>query len=214
MPAVRVRSAHDLGSCASSLLHSFCHPQVFHEHRGSIVNKDQKATIVKDLTEKFGETSTMFVADYRGLDMPDITELRSKLREADAQFSVVKNTLARRAATDAGLAEVAELFSGPTAVAFVQGDAAAVAKALKEFAKEREGLLELRGGLMDGALVDATEIKAIAELPPREVILAMLLSTVDAPARSLVGAINAPARDIVSLLGNWIEKRKEAGETE
>jgi large subunit ribosomal protein L10 len=109
---------------------------------------------------------------------------------------------------------VAELFSGPTAVAFVQGDAAAVAKALKEFAKEREGLLELRGGLMDGALVDATEIKAIAELPPREVILAMLLSTVDAPARSLVGAINAPARDIVSLLGNWVEKRKEAGETE
>lgn len=178
------------------------------------MNKDQKATVVKELTEKFGETSTLFVADYRGLDMPNITELRSRLREADAQFSVVKNTLARRAAKDAGMEDVAELFSGPTAIAFVQGDAAAVAKALTEFAKGRDGLLELRGGLMDGNLVDAGQLKDIAELPPREVILAMLLSAVNAPATQLVGAINAPARDIVSLLGNWIDKRKEAGETE
>lgn len=178
------------------------------------MNKDQKATVVKDLTDRFGETSTLFVADYRGLDMPEITELRSKLREADAQFSVVKNTLARRAAKDAGMEEVAELFTGPTAIAFVQGDAAAVAKALKEFAKTREGLLELRGGIMDGSLVDAAQVKDIAELPPREVILAMLLSTVNAPAQQLVGAVSAPTRDIVSLLNNWIEKRKEAGETE
>ena len=178
------------------------------------MNKEQKATVVQQLTLQFGETSTMFVADYRGLDMPEITELRSKLRDADAQFTVVKNTLARRAAKDAGLEEVAELFTGPTAVAFVQGDAAAVAKALKEFAKTREGILELRGGLMDGSMVSADQVRAIAELPTRDVILAMLLSTVDGPARQLVGAINAPARDIVSLLGNWIEKRKEAGETE
>lgn len=178
------------------------------------MNKDQKATVVQDLTERFGETSTLFVADYRGLDMPDITELRSRLRDADAQFSVVKNTLARRAATDAGMEEVAELFSGPTAIAFVHGDAAAVAKALKDFAKNRDGLLELRGGIMDGNLVDAAQVKDIAELPTREVILAMLLSTVNAPAQQLVGAVNAPARDIVSVLNNWIEKRKEAGETE
>lgn len=178
------------------------------------MNKDQKANVVRDLTDRFGETSTLFVADYRGLDMPEITELRSKLREADAQFSVVKNTLARRAAKDAGLEEVAELFVGPTAVAFVQGDAAAVAKALKDFGKTREGVLELRGGLMDGNIVSAAQVREIAELPPREVILAMLLNTVDAPARTLVGAINAPARDIVSLLTNWVEKRKEAGETE
>ncbi|MEO6867480.1 MAG: 50S ribosomal protein L10 [Gaiellales bacterium] len=178
------------------------------------MNKDQKATVIKDLTARFGETSTLFVADYRGLNMPDITELRSQLRQADAQFSVVKNTLARRAAKDAGLEEVAEMFSGPTAIAFVQGDAAAVAKALKDFAKTREGMLELRGGIMDGNLVSAAQVKDIAELPPREVILAMLLSAVNAPATQLVGAVNAPVRDIVSLLGNWIEKRKEAGETE
>lgn len=178
------------------------------------MNKDQKAIVVQDLTNRFGETPTFFVADYRGLDMPEITELRSRLREANAQFSVVKNTLARRAAQDAGLEGVADLFTGPTAVAFVQGDAAAVAKALKEFGKTREGILELRGGLMDGNLVDAAQVKDIAELPPREVILAMLLSAVNAPAQQLVGAINAPARDIVSLLGNWIEKRKEAGESE
>lgn len=177
------------------------------------MNKDQKAQVVKELVDKFGETKTMFVADYRGLDMPGITELRSKLREADAQFSVVKNTLARRAAKEAGIEEVAEFFSGPTAVAFVQGDAAAVAKALKNFAKENEGLLELRGGLMDGSVVSAAEVREIAELPSREVILAMLLSTVDAPAKQLVGAINAPARDIVGILNNWISKREAAGES-
>jgi len=176
------------------------------------VNKEQKATVVQQLTVQFGETKTMFVADYRGLDMPDITELRATLREADAHFSVVKNTLARRAAQDAGLEGVADLFVGPTAVAFAYGDAAAVAKALKDFGRTREGLLELRGGLMDGNVVSAAQVKDIAELPAREVILAMLLSTVDGPARQLVGAINAPARDIVGVLGNWIAKREEAGE--
>ena len=178
------------------------------------MNKETKAAVVARLTTQFGETSTMFVADYRGLDMPEITELRSRLRDADAQFSVVKNTLARRAAKDAGLDEVAELFTGPTAVAFVQGDAAAVAKALKDFGKTREGILELRGGLMDGLPVSADQVREIAELPTRDVILAMLLSTVDGPARQLVGAVNAPVRDIVSVLGNWIDKRKEGGETE
>lgn len=171
------------------------------------MNKDQKTTVITDLVARFGETKTMFVADYRGLDMPGITELRSQLREADAQFSVVKNTLARRAAKEAGIEEVADLFVGPTAVAFVQGDAAAVAKALKEFGKKHEGLLELRGGLMDGNVVSAAEVREIAELPSREVILAMLLSTIDGPAKQLVGAVNAPARDIVTILSNWIEKR-------
>lgn len=177
------------------------------------MNKEQKAEVVKELVERFGETKTMFVADYRGLDMPDITELRSKLREADAQFNVVKNTLARRAAQEAGIEEVAELFTGPTAIAFAHGDAAAVAKALKTFAKEREGLLELRGGMMDGVMIDVAQVKEIAELPSREVILAMLLSAVNAPAQQLVGAVNAPARDLVSLLSNWIEKREAAGES-
>jgi large subunit ribosomal protein L10 len=176
------------------------------------VNKDQKATAVRQLAAQFSESTTMFVADYRGLDMPDITELRTKLREADAQFSVVKNTLARRAAKDAGIEQLAELFSGPTAIAFVQGDAAAVAKVLKDFGKTRPELLELRGGIMDGALVDAAQVREIADLPTREVILAMLLSAVNAPAQQLVGAVNAPVRDIVTILGNWITKREEAGE--
>jgi large subunit ribosomal protein L10 len=178
------------------------------------VNKDQKASVIAELVTRFGETKTMFVADYRGLDMPGITELRATLREADAQFSVVKNTLAKRAVKEAGVEGIDELFAGPTAVAFVQGDAAAVAKALKEFGKKHEGLLELRGGLMDGNVVSAAEVKEIAELPSREVILAMLLSTIDAPAKQLVGAINAPARDIVTILSNWIEKRGGEGAAE
>ncbi|MEO6867727.1 MAG: 50S ribosomal protein L10 [Gaiellales bacterium] len=178
------------------------------------MNKEQKASVIAELVERFGETKTMFVADYRGLDMPGITELRSQLREADAQFSVVKNTLAKRAVKEAGVEGIDDLFAGPTAVAFVHGDAAAVAKALKNFGKKHEGLLELRGGLMDGEVVSADEVREIAELPSREVILAMLLSTVDAPAKQLVGAINAPARDIVTILSNWIDKRGGEGAAE
>ena len=85
------------------------------------MDKAQKEAAVKELVSSFGETTTMFVADYRGLDMPEITELRGKLREANAEFTVVKNTLAKRAAAEAGLEGVDDLFSGPSAVAFAHG---------------------------------------------------------------------------------------------
>lgn len=171
------------------------------------MNRDEKAAVIDRLAESFGESDTMFVADYRGLDMPKITELRDKLRGADATFHVVKNTLARRAAEQAGKGELAEMFSGPTAVAFVRGDAAAVAKALSDFGKQSD-LLELRGGIMDGRIVEQSQVKEIASLPPREVILAMLLSAINAPMQQVVGVLAAPCRDIVGILDAYIEKRK------
>lgn len=176
------------------------------------MNRDQKAVLVKELTVEIGGSPTMFVADYRGLDMPGITELRGKLRDADADFRVVKNTLARRAAVDAGLDGIADMLRGPSAIAFVRGDAAAVAKALRDFGKTRDGLLELRGGIMDGRMVDAAQISDIAELPSRQVILAMLVSAVNAPMSMTVGVLNAPLRDILLVLDAYIEKRRAAGE--
>lgn len=169
------------------------------------MKRDGKATLIKELVGDFTDAHTMFVADYRGLDVPGITALRDRLRDSDATFRVVKNTLAKRALEEIGTTDVADLFEGPSAVAFVRGDAAAVAKALDSIAKETK-ILELRGGLMDGRRIEASQVKEIASLPPREVILTMLVSTVNAPLTQMVGAVNAPARDIVTLLNNYIEK--------
>jgi large subunit ribosomal protein L10 len=177
------------------------------------MDKATKQTLVAELVKDFSEVDSMFVADYRGLDVSAITELRSKLYEADANFRVVKNTLALRALKEAKVEGLDDFFQGPTAVAFVRGDAAAVAKALKDFAKT-SGKLEMRGGLMDGAPVDADQVKEIANLPSREVILTMLVSAVNAPMAMVVGVLSAPTRDIVNVLDAYIEKRKAAGETE
>lgn len=175
------------------------------------MNKEQKAAVVAELERDFGSCDTMFVADYRGLDVTGITELRERLRGTEAEFKVVKNTLAKIAAERAGYDDVAEMFAGPSAVAFVRGDVAGVAKALRDFGKERD-LLELRGGLMDGRRVDAGQVKEIATLPPRETILAMLLSAVNAPMTQTVGVLAAPVRDIVMVLDAYIAKRqKEEG---
>lgn len=171
------------------------------------MNREGKAALVDELTSTFKEVDTMFVADYRGLDMPQISDLRGRLREADATFRVVKNTLARRAAEQAGLEDISDMFAGPTAVALVRGDAAAVAKALNDFGKGKD-LLALRGGLMDGRRVDESQVKEIATLPPREVILAMLLSAVNAPMSQMVGVLSAPCRDIVGILDAYIQKRE------
>jgi len=172
------------------------------------VRRDGKAALIEEIAGDFADAHTMFVADYRGLDVPAITELRNRLRSADASFRVVKNTLAKRALAQIGHEGVDDLFAGPTAVAFVRGDSAAVAKALDSIAKETK-ILELRGGLMDGRRVEASQVKEIASLPPREVILAMLLSAVNAPMTQFVGVLSAPMRDIVMILDAYIEKRQK-----
>jgi len=169
------------------------------------MKRDGKATLIRELVVNFNDSHTMFVADYRGLDVPGITVLRDQLRDSDATFRVVKNTLAKRALQEIGVTDVDDLFEGPSAVAFVRGDAAAVAKALDTISKKTK-ILELRGGLMDGRRIEASQVKEIASLPPRQVILAMLVNVVNSPLTLAVGAVQAPCRDIVSLLSNYIEK--------
>ncbi len=176
------------------------------------VNRDQKAQAVAELAEEFSEHQTLFVADYRGLDMPASTELRNRLREADAQMRVVKNTLARLAADKAGRAELSEMFVGPTSITFVRGDVAAVAKVLQEVAKQTE-ILEVRGGVVDGMSVDSSRIKEIAELPPREQILAALVGAIGAPMSQAVGVLAAPTRDIVQVIDARIRQLEEQGES-
>ena len=176
--------------------------------------KSEKERVVEQLAERLRSTDTLMVADYRGLTMPEIDELRGKLLEAGARFTVVKNTLTRRAAEQAGTTDVLELIEGPTAIAFIEaeGDPAAVAKILNDTARTND-VLVIRGGLLDGSLVGDAEIKRLATLPPADVVRAQFAGAVAAPLTTIVGLFTAPLRDLVNVLDARITQLQEQGET-
>jgi len=135
--------------------------------------RSEKERVVEQLAERLRTTETLMVADYRGLTMPEIDELRSRLLEAGARFTVVKNTLTKLAAEQAGTTDVLQLIEGPTAIAFLEadGDPVAVAKVLNETARAHD-VLVIRGGVLEGAIVGDAEIKRLATLPPAEMLRA------------------------------------------
>ena len=176
--------------------------------------KEQKERVVEQLAQRLRDSETLMVADYRGLTMPEIDELRTRLLEAGARFTVVKNTLTRRAAEAAGKEDVLELIDGPTAIAFLEaeGDPVAVAKVLSETSRAND-VLVIRGGVLEGALVGDTEIKRLATLPPADVLRAQLAGAVVAPLTTVVGLFTAPLRDLVGVLEARIRQLEEQGET-
>ncbi|MGF9712558.1 50S ribosomal protein L10 [Paenibacillus naphthalenovorans] len=151
---------------------------------------EQKAQQVTAVAEKLKESSCSIVADYRGLNVAQVTELRKQLREAGVEFQVLKNTLVRRATANAELSELDEYLTGPTAIAFSKEDVVAPAKILAEFAKKNENL-NIKAGVVEGKVVDINQIKALAELPSREGLLSMLLSVLQAPIRNFALAVKA-----------------------
>jgi large subunit ribosomal protein L10 len=154
------------------------------------LNRDQKATVIDDVAEQISGSEAVYAVDYRGISVPQAAELRTKLRDADATFRVVKNTLAERAADKAGAEGLKELLEGPTAMTFVRGDAAAAAKALRDFRRGTGGtLLEFKGGWMNGATISGEQIDAIAQLPSRDVLNARLVGIVASPLTGLAGAL-------------------------
>lgn len=155
-----------------------------------VIQAKQEAVDV--LTSKLKESPTTVVADYRGLNVAQVTELRKQLREAGVEFQVLKNSLVRRATAAAELTELDEVLSGPTAIAFSGDDAVAPAKILNDFAKKNEAL-KLKGGVVEGRVVGVDQIKALAELPSREGLLSMLLSVLQAPMRNIALAVKAVA---------------------
>ena len=175
--------------------------------------KAEKERVVEQLAERLRSTDTLMVADYRGLTMPEIDELRSRLLEAGARFTVVKNTLTKRAAEQAGATSVLELIEGPTAIAFLEagGDPVAVAKVLNETARAHD-VLVIRGGLLEGDLVGDEEIKRLASLPPVDVLHAQLVGAVAGPLTTVVGLFTAPLRDFVGVLEARIRQLEEQGE--
>ncbi|GIO34965.1 MULTISPECIES: 50S ribosomal protein L10 [Paenibacillus] len=151
-----------------------------------------KQEAVEAITAKLRGSATTVVADYRGLNVAQVTELRKQLREAGIEFQVLKNTLLRRATAAAELSELDEALTGPTAIAFSGDDAVAPAKILNDFAKKNDAL-KLKGGVVEGRVVGVDEVKALAELPSREGLLSMLLSVLQAPVRNFALAVKAVA---------------------
>ena len=152
------------------------------------MNRDQKAAVIEEVAAQITESDAVFAIDYRGISVPQAAELRTKLRDADASFRVVKNTLTERAADQAGADGLKELLEGPTAMTFVRGDAAAAAKALRDFRRATQ-LLEFKGGWMNGAALTPDEIDAIAQLPSRDVLYGRLVGMVASPLTGLVSAM-------------------------
>lgn len=153
---------------------------------------EQKKQLVDEITGKFKNSVSTVVVDYRGLNVAEVTELRKQLREAGVEFKVYKNSLTRRAAEAAELNGLADVLTGPNAVAFSTDDVIAPAKILNDFAKKHEAL-EIKAGVIEGNVSSVEEIKALAELPSREGLLSMLLSVLQAPIRNFALAAKAVA---------------------
>ena len=175
------------------------------------MRRDQKEQVVERLTERLKAADTLLVADYRGLTMPQIDALRSRLLESGARFTVVKNTLTRRAAEAAGADALLTLLDGPSAIAFLDadGDMLAAAKALADAARETR-VLAIRGGVMEGRALSAAEVESLATLPPVDVLRGQVLGAIVAPLTALAGLLNAPLQNLVGLVDARIEQLGES----
>jgi len=168
--------------------------------------KREKERVVADLVERLRASDTLIVADYRGLTMPEIDGVRTEVLKHGARFTVVKNTLTKRAAEEAGVPELVELLDGPTAIAFVgEGDMVGVAKALNDTARQTK-ILSLRGGILQGKPMSAEQVRDLASLPPAEVLRGQVLGAIVAPLSAIAALINAPLQDLVGLIDARIEQ--------
>ncbi|MGC5327803.1 50S ribosomal protein L10 [Brevibacillus sp. SYSU BS000544] len=156
------------------------------------VIREEKVQVISAIATKLRESQTTVVADYRGLTVAQVTELRSQLRAAGVEFKVYKNSLARLATAQEGLSELDQYLLGPNAIATCKDDLIAPAKILSDFAKKNDKL-EIKGGVIEGKVVGAAEIQTLASLPSREGLLSMLLSVLQAPVRNFALAVKAVA---------------------
>lgn len=168
-----------------------------------------KATAVADIAEQFKESTAALVTEYRGLTVANLAELRRSLG-ASATYSVAKNTLVKRAASEAGVDGLDELFAGPTAIAFITGEPVDAAKAIKTFAKEHKALV-IKGGYMDGRALTVAEVERIADLESREVLLAKLAGAMKGNLAKAAGLFNAPTSQVARLAAALQEKKAAEG---
>src|SRR5271165_6382301 len=174
------------------------------------MNRDQKAVAIAEIAANIDESHAIFAVDYRGISVFQVAELRTKLREADATFKVVKNSLTERAADQAGAETLKAYLAGPTALTFVRGDVATAAKAIADYARATQ-LLPFKGGLMDGAALDADQIRSLSRLPSRDALYGQLVGVVASPISGLVRSLGALIGGLAVALGQ-VREKKESGE--
>ena len=170
------------------------------------MKREEKSAVIDELAEDLGEAQAIFAVDYKGISVPQAAELRSRLRESDAQFKVVKNRLAKLAAEKAGTQDIDDLLQGPIALTLIKGDPVVVAKTITTFTQEHE-VLEYRGGYMDGARLDSDGFQAIARLPGRDVLHGQLVGLAASPLTGLVAGMS----NLISGLGRQLAQIAEQG---
>ncbi len=172
--------------------------------------RPEKVEAVAEIKGRLDEAAAVFIAEYAGLSVAEQQELRRGLRRVEAEFKIVKMTLARRAAEDLGYQGLLELLEGPTGLAYAGSDPAVAAKALRDFAREHDRLL-IKGALLGGEVLPPERVSELADLEPREVLLSRAAASLQAPLSSLAGLLTALPRDLATMLHQLIEKRREAG---
>lgn len=167
---------------------------------GAAVIPEAKLRQVAELADKLGRMRSAVLSDYRGLSVAQLEELRGSLREAGIDYLVLKNTLARRAGEQAGLGEFTPQLTGPTAIAISYQDVSAPARLLIDYARANRRTEMVRGGIAEGQVLTPAEVRQLADLPSREVLIAQLLAVLEAPLAQLAGLLEAPGRDLLGLL--------------
>jgi large subunit ribosomal protein L10 len=163
--------------------------------------RPHKVEQVEEISDRLKRARVAVLTDYRGLTVAQLQDLRSRLRGGDVEYRVVKNTLARRAAVDAGHPEFQDVLTGPVAIAFGYDDVSAPAKLLGEFARATRLRLDITGALVEGRVISADQVRQLAELPPREVLISQLAGTIQSPIAQLAGALQTP----LSMLAGALE---------
>ena len=172
------------------------------------MNKESKQQIVTELHEKLQQAKAVFLADFRGMSVEQATNLRNELRKAEVEYKVVKNTLLELASKDTDADALNSHYAGPTAIALTYTDPVAAAKVLSKFAKEQQNTFKLKAGVLSGKTITVPDIQALADLPSREVLLAKLLGSLNAPASNFVGLLAAIPGSFVRVL-DAIRTQKE-----
>ncbi len=171
--------------------------------------RKEKVAVVEEVTSKLTASSAIIVTEYRGMSVGQLAALRRQLRPAGAEYKVYKNTLARFAAQNAGVGELAEMLTGPSGITFITGDAAAAAKSLRETAKTNP-LLVIKGGVIGGKVITARDVEALADLPSRDVLLARFAGALQAPLVKTAGLLQALPRNFAYGLKALIEQKEAA----
>lgn len=177
------------------------------------ITRAKKEELVAQYVAQLNDSKAVIIAEYRGLTVRELQQLRAKIREAEGKFFIVKNTLARRAMAEAGLPISEDMLSGPIGFGFCPYNVTSVAKAMTSFAKDQD-LLVIKGGLMGTKLIDPAAVRNLADLPPLDVLRAQLLGLINSPASQLAGVVAGGVRQVVNVLNAYAEKGSEEASAE